>query len=71
MPGDDQLSFANGAAGWPANSVDGFSYDARSSSGGGGRMWLTTDATDGGGTTISGSGETRPRNVALLPIIKY
>jgi hypothetical protein len=34
-------------------------------------MWLTTDATDGAGTTISGSGETRPRNVALLPIIKY
>lgn len=44
FPGDDQLSFASGRGGWTANSVDGFSYDARSSSGGGGQLWQTTTA---------------------------
>jgi len=41
-PGDDQLAFANGVAGWNATSNGGFSYDARSSSGGGGQLWRTT-----------------------------
>lgn len=41
-PGDDQLSFANGRAGWTANSLGGFGYDARSVGGGGGQLWQTT-----------------------------
>jgi microcystin-dependent protein len=90
MPGDDQLSFANGAAGWPARSAGGFGYDARSSPGGGGQVWLTSDSATGitvatslatspththgvsvsGSTSATGGAETRPRNVALTPIIK-
>jgi microcystin-dependent protein len=90
MPGDDQLSFANGAAGWPARSAGGFSYDARSGAGGGAQVWLTSDSTTGitvatslsgspththsvsvsGSTSETGGTETRPRNVALTPIIK-
>jgi microcystin-dependent protein len=90
MPGDDQLSFANGAAGWPARSAGGFSYDARSNPGGGGQIWLTSDSATGitvatslatspthnhgvsvsGSTSATGGAETRPRNVALTPIIK-
>jgi len=62
MPGDDQLSFANGASGWTSRSRGGFSYDARSSSGGGGQVWSTTD---------EGGPDTRPTNVAMLPIIYY
>jgi len=60
-PGDDQLSFANGTGGWTGISRGGFPYDARSVYGGGAQIWQTTND---GGT------ETRPRNVALLPIIK-
>jgi microcystin-dependent protein len=71
MPGDDQLAFAGNTAGWPNKSVAGFSYDARSVNGGGGQLWLTTDAVNFDGATISGEPETRPRNIALLPIIKY
>lgn len=44
FPGDDQLAFANGRGGWTGQSVDGFSYDARSVAGGGGQLWKTTDA---------------------------
>jgi hypothetical protein len=62
MPGDDQLSFANGTAGWSARSRGGFPYDARSVYGGSAQVWSTTD---------EGSSETRPTNVALLPIIYY
>lgn len=62
MPGDDQLSFANGYGGWTANNRASFPYDARSVYGGNGAIWNTT--TEGGG-------ESRPRNVALMPIIKW
>ena len=41
-PGDDQLSFGNGVAGWTASSLGGFPYDARSSYGGGAQIWKTT-----------------------------
>ena len=71
MPGDDQLGFAGNTAGWPNKSIAGFPYDARSVYGGGGQLWLTTDALNFDGTSISGQPETRPRNIALLPIIKY
>jgi microcystin-dependent protein len=71
MPGDDQLTFAGNTSGWPNKSLAQFGYDARSVGGGGGQLWLTTDALNFDGVTISGEPETRPRNVALLPIIKY
>ena len=42
FPGDDQLSGANGLAGW-TNTHDGnYSYDAVSSTSGGGKMWRTS-----------------------------
>jgi Phage Tail Collar Domain len=50
-PGDDQLAFANGVAGWAANSRAGFGYDARSVSGGGGQLWESTSNLDGAGTS--------------------
>lgn len=62
IPGDDQLGFANGYGGWSATNRGSFPYDARSSYGGGGAIWNTT--TEGGN-------ESRPRNVALMPIIKW
>lgn len=63
MPGDDQLGwYGNGYGGWTNTSRGGFPYDARSSYGGGAQIYNTT--TDGGL-------ESRPRNVALMPIIKW
>lgn len=62
MPGDDQLGFANGYGGWTASNRGNFPYDARSGYGGGGAIWNTTS---------DGSSESRPRNVALMPIIKW
>lgn len=47
MPGDDQLSFASGVAGWTAQSAGTFAYDATSQGGGGGRLWYTTSSTTG------------------------
>ena len=43
FPGDDQLTFANGIAGWSNRSAGPYSYDANSSTSGGGQMWTTTD----------------------------
>ena len=43
MPGDDQLTFANNLAGWNNRSAGAYSYDANSSTSGGGQMWLTSD----------------------------
>ena len=60
--GDDQLAFATGVAGWPGTSRGSFGYDADSRSSGTSQIWNTT--TDGGN-------ESRPRNVALMPIIKW
>jgi microcystin-dependent protein len=62
FPGDDQLTFADGTAGWAARSAGNFPYDARSVYGSGGQLWRTSD---------TGASETRPLNVALLAIIKY
>ena len=60
--GDDQLGWAAGVGGWPGTSRGSFTYDARSEYGGASQVWNTT--TDGGN-------ESRPRNVALMPIIKW
>lgn len=61
VPGDDQWTYANGIGGWVSSSRGAFSYDAISNLSGGGQVWNST--TEGGS-------ETRPRNIALLPIIK-
>ena len=42
FPGDDQLTFGNGVAGWASNHDGGFNYDATSTNSGGGTMWRTT-----------------------------
>ena len=42
FPGDDQLGFANGVAGWSNLSNGSFNYDATSTNSGGGTMWRTT-----------------------------
>lgn len=60
--GDDQLSFGAGTAGWPATSRGSFQYDARSVYGGNAQIW---------DTTTDGANESRPRNIALMPIIKW
>jgi hypothetical protein len=60
--GDDQLSFGAGVGGWPGTSRGSFTYDATSKYAGSSQIWNTT--TDGGN-------ESRPRNVALMPIIKW
>jgi microcystin-dependent protein len=44
FPGDDQLAFANGRAGWAAISDADFPYDARSQVSGGAKMWRTSTA---------------------------
>ena len=62
FPGDDQLAAANGLDGWVDNPVGPFNYDAQSSLNGAGKMYQTA---------LTGDVETRPKNMALLPIIKY
>jgi hypothetical protein len=67
FPGDDQLSFATGVAAWGGVSDGTFSYDARSSGGGGGQLWRTTDAQTNVSavTQITSSGS--PSSNANLP----
>ena len=43
MPGDDQLTFANGRNGWTNRSAGPYPYDANSSTNGSAQMWLTSD----------------------------
>jgi len=54
MPGDDQLAFANGVAGWTSNSRGAFNYDARSVGGGAGQVWDTTTAGNHNHTFTTG-----------------
>ena len=49
FPGDDQLGNASGYHGWTSRSAGGWPYDATSTLGGGGQIWLTSD-TGGGGS---------------------
>ena len=61
FPGDDQLIFAAGYAGWAGASAGGFPYDAVSQHAGGAQMWYTTEASTGitvaTATTISSVGD--------------
>ena len=62
LPGDDQLTFANGRAGWSNRSAGGYPYDARSSTNGGGQMWLTTDNTHTHSHNVNGNTGTQSAN---------
>ena len=55
MPGDDQLTFANGRAGWSNRSAAGYPYDANSSTNGGGQMWRTSDNSHTHSHNVSGN----------------
>ena len=75
FPGDDQLSFtANGQGGWTDRRTGSFSYDADSSTSGNGIIYRTSDATLSASTSTSianqGGSEARPRNIAMMYVIK-
>ena len=75
FPGDDQLSFtANGQGGWTDRRTGSFSYDADSSTSGNGIIYRTSDATLSTSTSTSiandGGSEARPRNIAMMYVIK-
>ena len=75
FPGDDQLSFtANGQGGWTNRQTGTFNYDARSSTSGAGIIYRTSDATLTASTSTSiandGGSEARPRNIAMMYVIK-
>ena len=55
MPGDDQLTFANGRAGWSNRSAGSYPYDANSSTNGAGHMWLTSDNTHTHSHNVNGN----------------
>jgi len=74
-PGDDQLGGqANNQGGWTNRSTGTFPYDARSSTSGGGIVYRTSDATISASTSVtvnnSAAGEARPRNIAMMYVIK-
>ena len=77
MPGDDQLSFATGGAGWQGASAGTFDYDAISRSGTTpSQYWYTSgvDADHQHGITAAGGGQSHgnlPPYVGLLPVIAY
>ena len=58
MPGDDQLTFANGLAGWSNRSAGSYNYDANSSTSGGGQMWTTSDNSHNHNVSGNYSGNT-------------
>ena len=75
FPGDDQLSFtADGRGGWTNRQTGTFSYDADSSTSGNGKIYRTSDATLTASTSTSiandGGSEARPRNIAMMYVIK-
>ena len=75
FPGDDQLSFtANGRGGWTNRQTGTFSYDADSSTSGSGKIYRTSDTAISASTSTSiandGGSEARPRNIAMMYVIK-
>ena len=75
FPGDDQLSFtANGQGGWTNRTTGSFNYDADSSTSGAGKIYRTSDATISASTSTTiandGGSEARPRNIAMMYVIK-
>jgi microcystin-dependent protein len=73
FPGDDQFANANGIGGWTNRTTADFNYDAKSQSGNG-KVYRTSDATISASTSVTinndGGSEARPRNVAMMYVIK-
>lgn len=68
FPGDDQLAFANGVAGWSAQRVGSFAYDAISSDqGGDGALWRTTNQSSNHQHTFTTSTQGASATNANLP----
>ena len=74
FPGDDQLAFANGQGGWTNRTTGTFNYDAKSEGSGNGRIYRTSDTTLSASTSVTinndGGNEARPRNIAMMYVIK-
>ena len=75
FPGDDQIgSQGDNRGGWSNRTTATMPYDARSSTSGDGRIYRTNDVTITGSTTVtvnnSAAGEARPRNIAMMFVIK-
>ena len=73
FPGDDQFANANGIGGWTNRTTADFNYDAKSQSGNG-KVYRTSDATLSASTSVTinndGGSEARPRNIAMMYVIK-
>ncbi len=61
FPGDDQLTNADGQGGWTDRQTGSFTYDATSVTSGNGNVYRTSD---------QGGNEARPRNIAMMYVIK-
>ena len=74
FPGDDHLAAANGAGGWTNRTTGSFGFDADSQTSGAGRVYRTSDATLSASSSVSiandGGSEARPRNIAMMYVIK-
>lgn len=75
IPGDDQLSVFHNVGGWTASWDATAGYDATSQASGGGKLWRTTTKDTNHNHTATcdntGGNEARPRNVAMMYVIKY
>ena len=74
FPGDDHLAAANGRGGWTNRTTASFGFDADSNTSGAGRVYRTSDATLSASSSVSiandGGSEARPRNIAMMYVIK-
>ena len=80
FPGDDQLTNANNAHGWPNRTVGTWTYDATSTFlSGTANIYRTSDTAPSASTSVSvhtdggtvAPDETRPRNMAMMYVIKF
>ena len=76
MPGDDQLDVFHNVGGWTSSWDATVNYDATSRTDvSGGKLWRTSITNTNHNHTATcgntGQGETRPRNVAMMYVIKY
>jgi hypothetical protein len=67
FPGDDQLTFANGVAGWSSLSNGSFGYDSKSDPAGGGQLWRTTETSNDHSHTFETSAAGSSATNANLP----
>ena len=75
MPGDDQLNAFHNVGGWTSSWDGTAGYDASSEQSGGGKLWRTTTKDTNHNHTATcgntGGNEARPRNVAMMYVIKF